>query len=119
MQQFKRSERLGEQMLRDISSLMQNDLADEVPAMVTFTHVKLSDDLRYATVNYSVLGSEQDRQAADVYFSQEKKRIQHLVGRSLRLRRIPELSFKFDPSVAEGVRIEQLLNEIKRHPQQQ
>lgn len=113
MKQFKRSTRIGEQILRDISILMQNELSDQIPSMVTFTHVRVSDDLQHATAYYSVLGKATDREAVAVYFAHERKHLQHLIGRNLRLRRVPELTFKFDPSIEEGIRIEQLLDEIK------
>ncbi len=114
MRQYKRSTRVGEQMLRDISTLMQTELSDMTQILVTFTHVRVSDDLRYATVYYSVLGQkEDDRLAIAAYLAKERKRIQHIVGRNLHIRRIPELRFKYDSSIEEGIRIEQLLNEIK------
>jgi len=97
---------------------MQTELADRAVRMVTFTHVRVSDDLHYATAYYSVLGDDTDRQAIVDYFAQERKRIQHLLGRNLHLRRIPELTLKYDPSVEEGIRIERLLNEIKSNQQQ-
>jgi ribosome-binding factor A len=111
MKQFKRSTRIGEQMLRNISILMQDELTDQIPGLVTFTHVRVSDDL--ATAYYSVLGKATDRETVAGYFAHERKRLQHLIGRNLRLRRIPELTFKYDPSIEEGIRIEQLLDEIK------
>jgi len=104
--------------LRDISTLMRDELASQLPALVTFTHVRVSNDLRYATVYYSVLGEETGRDAAAGFFAKERKRIQHLVGHNLRIRCIPELTFKYDPSIVEGLRIEQLLNEIKGHPKE-
>lgn len=113
MKQYKRSDRLAEQILRDISVMMAQDLNDHVPGMVTFTHVRLSEDLRYATVFYSYLGNPADRETADAYLLRESKRIRTMVGRNLRVHSIPELRFKFDPSIEEGIRIEQLLNEIK------
>jgi ribosome-binding factor A len=113
MKQYDRSTRLGEQILRDISELMDVELKEQLPGLVTFTFVKLTRDLRYATVYYSFLGSKKDRTRIDEYFQRERRRIRALVGRGLRLRHIPEFSFKFDPSIEEGMRIEQLLNEIK------
>jgi ribosome-binding factor A len=82
--------------------------------MVTFTRVRLTDDLRYAKAYYSFLGSDEDRDKVEAFFAREAKRIRSQVGRGLHVRHIPELSFHFDPSVEEGIRIEQLLNEIKR-----
>jgi len=58
MRQFKRSDRVGEQILRVISETMETELAESAPGMVTFTRVQMSADLRYATVYYSFLGSE-------------------------------------------------------------
>ena len=113
MKQYKRSTRIGEQVLRDISTLMETELSDEAPGMITFTHVKVTDDLRYATVYYSCLGQQEDQEKAAGFLEKEKKRIRHLVGKNLRLRYIPEFSFRFDRSIQDGIRIEQLLDEIK------
>jgi ribosome-binding factor A len=118
MKQYKRSSRVGEQVLRDISNLIGRDLSDEVPGMITFTHVRLTDDLRYATVYYSCLGQEEEQRQVAEFLEREKKRIRHLVGRNLSLRHIPEFVFKFDPSIEEGIKIERLLDEIKRPPKE-
>ncbi len=114
MKQYKRSDRLANQILRDISELMASEMRDTFPGMVTFTHVKLSDDLRYAKVYYSYLGNEGGHERVGAYLTNEAGRIRSLVGKNLRLRYIPEFLFKFDESIEHGVRIEQLLNEIKR-----
>ena len=113
MRQFKRSQRLGEQIHRDISQLLEQELGEFGPGMVTFTHVRLSDDLRNARVYYSFLGKGTDRERVEQYLMREKKRIRHLLGKNLRVRHIPEIDFQFDPSTEEGVRIEQLLSEIR------
>lgn len=118
MKQFKRSQRLGQQMHRDISLLLERELSELTRGMLTFTRVKLSDDLRYATVYYSFLGSAEDRQRVEEHLVRHNGRIRSQVGKSMRVRTIPELTFKFDPSVEEGIRIEKLLNEIKSEPEQ-
>ena len=114
MRQFKRSQRLSVQIQRDISSLLDQELIDKMPGMVTFTHVKLSDDLRNALVYYSYLGDDNDLARVDEYLMRERRRIRSQIGRNLHIRHIPEIDFKFDPSVQEGMRIEKLLNEVKR-----
>ena len=118
MRQFKRSQRLAPQILRDISKLLDSELAEVSRGMLTFTRVKLSDDLRYATIYYSFLGEAEDRQRLEEYLVRHNGRIRSQVGKSLRVRIIPELTFKFDPSVEEGIRIEKLLNEIKSESEQ-
>ena len=113
MRQFKRSNRLGEQILRDISEIFLKDFSNKSPELVTFTHVKLTDDLRYATIYYSCLGDEEKQKAVVGFLQREKKAIRHAVGKNLNIRFIPEFTFKFDPSIAEGIKIEKLLNEVK------
>ena len=114
MRQYKRSQRLGEQMLRDISSLLEIELSEATPGMVTFTQVRLSDDLRHAKVYYSYLGSPDGHEQVIAFFEREKGRIRSQIGRGMRVRHIPELIFKFDPSVEHGMKIEQLLDGLKR-----
>lgn len=113
MKHFKRSDRLSEQILRDISVLLEQDLAELGAGLVTFTKVKLSDDLRYATVYYSSLGDDGKRERVKQYLDAESRRVRMEIGRQLSIRHIPEFAFKFDPSIEQSVRIEQLLNEIK------
>ncbi len=113
MAQFKRSSRIGEQVLRDISALIGTELSDEAPGLITFTHVRVTNDLRYATIYYSCLGQEKEQAEAASYLEREKKRIRHMVGKGLTMRYIPEFRFKFDPSIKEGIKIERLLDEIK------
>ena len=81
--------------------------------MVTFTQVRLTGDLRNATVYFSHLGETEELDGVIEYFQRENWQIRKLVGRQLRIRHIPELAFKFDPSIQEGLKIERLLNEIK------
>jgi ribosome-binding factor A len=114
MRQFKRSQRLGVQIQRDISSLLQTELSGQIPGMVTVTHVKLSDDLRYARCFYSYLGRPEDLTLVDEVLAKESKHLRSMVGQNLHIRHIPELSFKYDPSVEYGARIEQLLEEINK-----
>lgn len=114
MRSFKRSDRLAVQIQRDISRVLDTELTDQIPGLVTITHVKLSDDLSYAKVYYSCLGNDADRVNVEEFLLAERKHIRSLVGRNLRIRHIPEIDFKFDPSVEQGARIEQLLEEIKK-----
>lgn len=114
MKQYKRSDRLSGQILRDISELAQQELAPTMPAMVTFTRVTLTDDLRYAKIYYSVLGSEEQRTSVAQYLERENRHIRQRLGKGLRIRHIPELTFVFDPSIEESIKIEKLLNDLKR-----
>ncbi len=113
MRQFNRADRIGQQLLREVSTLVSEEMSEGLPGLLTFTHVKVSKDLMYATVYYSILGDEDKRSAAKEWLERNHKQIRFELGRRLHVRRMPELTFKFDPSIEEGIRIEQLLNEVK------
>ncbi len=117
-QQFKRSSRIGEQILRDISTMFDRELCEHLGGLITFTHVKVSDDLRYATVYYSFIGDGMERDRVQNVLESQRKKIRKGIGKGLNIRHIPEFTFKFDPSIKEGIRIEQLLNEIKQDDEQ-
>ncbi|MDF1545103.1 MAG: 30S ribosome-binding factor RbfA [bacterium] len=117
-QQFKRSSRIGVQILRDISTMYDRELGEHLGGLITFTHVKVSDDLRYATVYYSFIGDGLELERVQNVLEAQAKRIRKEIGKGLNIRHIPEFTFKFDPSIKEGIRIEQLLNEIKQDDEQ-
>ena len=82
--------------------------------MLSFTQVRLSDDLRYATVYYSHYGTDEQRELALELLIRQTGSLRHKVGRGMRIRHIPEFVFKYDPSIEEGLRIQKLLNQINK-----
>ncbi len=114
MKSFKRKDRVRNQLLRDMQSVMESEINQNLNVMVTFTDVEMSDDLRYAKVYYSVLGDEDVKKRVASYMKNNRLRIQSQMGRLLAIKHTPEITFKFDPSIEQGIKIEKLLNEIKK-----
>ncbi|MCX6830031.1 MAG: 30S ribosome-binding factor RbfA [candidate division Zixibacteria bacterium] len=114
MRQFKRSDRLRSQILRDVQVMLEHECTARLQGMVTFTDVEISADLKYATIFYSVLGDDEAKQRASAYLTRIRKRVQSELGALLRLKKTPEIRFEFDPSIERGMRIEQILNELSR-----
>ena len=119
MKQYKRSVRIGEQILRNLPDAISEALEERFAGLVTFTRVRVTDDLRYCTVYYSYLGKEAIRDNVHKFLQHESGRIRKEVGGPLSMRHIPEFKFEYDPSVEEGLKIEKLLNEIKNDRQSQ
>lgn len=110
MRNFKRSERVRSQMLRDVRELLDQECLVNLHGLVTFTEVEITDDLKFAKILYSVLGSDKDKNDAAGYFGRNKKRIQAQLGRMLKIKFIPEVSFEFDPSIERGDRITRIIS---------
>jgi len=88
------------------------DLQDPRIGLVTVTGVSVSPDLREATVYVSVLGNEKKRTATLAGLESAHAVVQARLGRELRLKRTPHLTFEYDPSVEHGVRMTKLIDEV-------
>jgi ribosome-binding factor A len=118
MKQYQRSERLQGQILRDVATLLDHRMGEIAGGLVTFTRAKVSNDLRYVTVYYSFLGSEENKGRVESFLERERGWIRSQVSHGLQLRHAPEFSFKFDPSIEEGIRMEKLFEQIKNERNQ-
>ncbi len=112
MPPYKRSERLGELILAEISDLIARDIKDPRIGFVTFTRVEMSDDLRHAKVFASILGSDQEKARTLQGLSSATGYIRRHLGRALHLRYTPELAFLLDESLEHGAKIAQLLRQL-------
>jgi ribosome-binding factor A len=112
MHPYKRSERLGELILAEISALIARDIKDPRIGFVTFTRVEMSDDLRYAKVFASILGTEQEKVRTLQGLSSATGYIRRHLGRTLHLRYTPEITFLIDASLEHGAKIAQLLRQL-------
>ena len=88
------------------------DLKDPRIGLVTVTGVDTAPDLRHATVFVSVLGSARKRKAGLQGLDAAHGLLQGRLARELRLKRTPQLTFEYDPSVERGVRMSRLIDEL-------
>jgi ribosome-binding factor A len=109
---FKRSEKVAEAIHEEISSLLIKGVKDPRVGFVTVTGVKVTDDLRLATVYFSVIGSAEDRKGAEAGLNSARGFFRRELGKSLRMRYVPDLMFRFDESIEYGSRIETILKQI-------
>jgi ribosome-binding factor A len=109
---YKRSARLQEVILEEISKLIQAGLKDPRIGFVTVTHVVLSDNLKYAKVYVSVLGTEKQKSETLVGLISAGGHIRSHLGKILHLRKVPELAFIHDDSTEYADRIARLLHQI-------
>jgi ribosome-binding factor A len=98
--------------VRQVLSEGVGQLKDPRIGFVTVTGVETSPDLRHARVFVSVLGSERKRTQTIAGLQAAHSVLQARVARELRLKRTPQLSFEYDPSVERGVRMTKLIDEL-------
>ena len=98
--------------VREVLSEAVGELQDPRIGFVTITGVKTSTDLRHAVVFVSVLGSERKREKTLEGLQAAHGPLQARIAAELRMKRTPQLTFEYDPSVERGVRMTQLIDEL-------
>ncbi|HET8898719.1 MAG TPA: 30S ribosome-binding factor RbfA [Rhodanobacteraceae bacterium] len=107
---FKRSDRVGAELRRELGTLVHQAVRDHALPSVSVVDVEVTRDLDYATVWVTALLPAQSAPAVKALNGMAGE-FRHALSRSMRLRRVPELRFKYDDSVDKGERIEHLLRD--------
>lgn len=105
-----RMRRINE-VLREVIGAAISELSDPRIGFVTVTSVDTSPDLRAAKVYVSVLGDEEARESSLAGLASSHGAIQARIAAETRMKRTPTLSFRYDPTVEQGVRISRMLAE--------
>src|SRR6266545_175627 len=105
--------------MRRVDEVLKEVLSEAIPTLkdprigfVTVTGVRTTTDLKEATVYVSVLGGEAKLHRTLEGLTAARGLLQARVNQGLRLRRTPQLTFEYDPSVERGVRMTQLIDEL-------
>jgi ribosome-binding factor A len=110
----KRSLRVGDMILKEISEmLIKGNIRDPRIEPVVLTGIKLTDDLGFARVYFTVIGDQIDKQNIIEGLQSASTYIKRELSRRLRIRRIPDLKFEFDEVLQEGYRVDELLRKTK------
>jgi ribosome-binding factor A len=111
----RRPDRVAEAIREEVATFLADGVKDpRVRGLVTVTGVDVTRDLRHAKIFVSVMGTDVERSETLEALASMGTHLRGRVGRALRLRAAPELSFHRDESVARAARIETLLEQIRR-----
>lgn len=109
-----RVSRIGEQMKKELSQIIQQEIKDPRIGFVTVTGVEVTGDLQQAKVYVSIMGNEEQTENSLAALQKAKGFLRTEVGRRVQLRHTPELLFKIDKSIEYGSKIETILGDIKK-----
>lgn len=109
-----RAVRVAHQIQREVAQLItEGKLKDDRIGFVTITGVDVSSDLTEAKIWYAVHGSDEEKAATAEAFKELKGRVRSHIGKVMRIRHAPSLTFLVDESIDRGARIEELLKEVR------
>ncbi len=113
MAEGRRVKRYADLLKRVISEVIEFKLKDPNKGMITLTQVKVSPDLRVATIYYTVLGDEKQKQKTGEVLERSKSFIRNEIKPFITTRWLPELRFFYDERMEYADRINSLLKSIK------
>jgi ribosome-binding factor A len=108
-----RTDRVDELLRQEIGAIVAREVADPRIGFATITRVETTSDLSHAKVWVSVIGQPAERTATIAALGRAMPFVRHELGKSLRIRRIPDLHVILDDTAERGTRVLQLLNELE------
>lgn len=111
-----RVDRLSQEIQRDVDEILLKRVRDPRVQGVTITGVDVTGDLQQATIYYSILSDKASAgEKAQAGLDKATGLIRSELGARLDIFKTPAISFKRDPSVAYGSRIDELIHELHEH----
>jgi ribosome-binding factor A len=111
-----RARRVGDRIQEELAEILQRDVHDPGLTLVTVTGVDVDREFGYATIYVTTSDPERRKEVLSA-FERARGFLRSALAARIPLRSFPQLRFRYDASVDEGGRIEDLLNQIKRDEQ--
>ena len=112
-----RQERINEMLKIEISEIILRELRDPRLGFITITGAEVTKDLRHAKVFISVMGDENQQKETLMVLKKASGFIRSEFGKRATMKMIPEISFRMDSGVQHGMRIFELLQQVKSDEQ--
>lgn len=113
---FSRSRQVGDQIQRELSSIMQSYVQDAGLGLVTISTVELNADMRHAKIFITHLSNSadsiQDRTEALQMLNDITTKLRHQLSKKLTMRSVPRLQFIFDEHIEHADRLSNLLSSL-------
>jgi ribosome-binding factor A len=112
--EFSRTERVGQQIHKEVASILQNEFKNRDPrlGLVTVSGTEVSRDLAHAKVYVTFFDSDDEKIKLYMSILEDNKGfVRTLLSSRLRMRAVPAIKFFQDTSITEGIRISSLVTE--------
>ncbi|AOX99532.1 30S ribosome-binding factor RbfA [Jeongeupia sp. USM3] len=113
---FTRSDRIAQQLQRDVAELIRAELDHPKASLITITDVEVSRDNSHAKIFYTFLGTSEDAQAIAAKLEQAKGFLRSELARGFKLFKMPELHFHYDHSIERGFKLDTLISQAASLP---
>lgn len=113
MKEFSRTQRIGEQIQRELADIIRREINKPGLGMITVSGVYVSPDLKYARVYITVLGNNEGVEQIVQYLNKMARRLRHYLSQRLTTRTTPSLRFIYDSSIEYGNNLSALIDSVQ------
>ncbi len=113
--EFSRSERVADQIQRELAQLIQRDMQDPRLNLLSVSAVEVTRDLAYATVFVTSLTDKHSHKEILKVLHKANGFLRRELGKAMRLRIVPELKFKYDESLEKGMSMAKLIHDAVKN----
>ena len=106
--------RIQSQIQKELSKILALEVKEEDLHLVTITEVRVTNDLSYATIYYTVLGKDKRKEKVNEAFNRAKGYLRSEIAKRVKMRKVPDFIFKFDEALEYGNYIENVLNSLNK-----
>jgi ribosome-binding factor A len=114
MSEGKRSDKVADLIQKEISEMLVRSIKDPRVGFVTITRVSVSEDCRLAKVYFSVVGTVAEKERSMKGLDSAKGYVRRELGRRMTLKHIPEIVFKFDPSIEYAIHLGEVFDHLQQ-----
>jgi ribosome-binding factor A len=108
---FTRSDRVAQQIQRELAEIIRLELNDPRRGMITLTDVEVTRDLAYAKIFYTLMGGHEKASVSIAALEGSSGFLRSQLARRIKLFKIPELQFIYDESIEHGINLSQLIDQ--------
>lgn len=112
--EFSRSQRVAEQIRRELAELIRLEVKDPRVGFITLTDVEVTPDYAHAKVFFTSMQGEEGLDEILRGLRRASGFLRRELGRRVRIHTLPELHFHYDASVERGSRLSRLIDEVVR-----
>ncbi|MCU7930952.1 MAG: 30S ribosome-binding factor RbfA [Candidatus Thiodiazotropha sp. (ex Codakia rugifera)] len=109
--EFKRTDRIGAELQRELATLIRDEIKDPALGMVTIQEVRVVRDLSQAKTFFTSMAATLSHKESVKHLNQMAGHLRWLLGQRMKLRSVPKLHFVYDTSVEQGEHLSTLIEQ--------
>jgi ribosome-binding factor A len=107
-----RQRKIADAIMRELAGVVNREIKDPRKGYITLTHVRVTADLGWAYIYFSVMGEQEKAKDNEAILNRSASFLKGFIAKSLKMRKTPQLKFFLDDTLEYFNGIEKVFNKI-------